>query len=156
MSGQILSVSVRSDGESVDVVFSGMSAGGVYSLGSVSAATPTDDAPTAYLLVTSPGYGYDGGAKSRERRIALTRRSLTADVRGTVVDEVVIGSDLRVRFQLAETVGAGDSVQAFFASGVYTAASVPSSAFAGAATNSSASPQVSPIASWSWGSTPAF
>lgn len=137
-----VSVVVRADGWTADVVFYGMTTGGTYHFG-------TDAAPAVRLSVTSPGYNENGGSTSITREMLGTVALRQPYPNQTTNTEALVPEGVRVTIALSDRIHVGDTITGCtFSQGVYVAGGINSAAANLPASVTSTLPYQKPIANW--------
>lgn len=157
VSGDIISLTVRSTGWDADVVVAGLNVGGTYNFGW--SGTPTCPQATnmvtgterVKLTVSSPGYDQTGAAVTNQWTIYGTKQVRKATPSNTSIDESFDGSNVTIRIGLSDYIGPNDTITASILSGFYTQGGVPNNAAVGlTAVNNSTLPYGKVLANWAW------
>lgn len=150
--GDILSVTIRPDGWSADVVFDGLAAGGTYANGFGANNNPATGTPRFVLNLTSQGFDASGNATTRPRTIYGTKcvRKTTPD--NGQLDETFAAGQLTARISLSQGVFQGDTaITASVLSGFLTSGGTPNNARASfAVTSNSTLPYPKVVGRWEW------
>lgn len=119
----IKTIAVRSDGFSIDMVFTMMSAGGVHNLG-IGANGSIDNAKIK-LYVTRAGFDNSGNPENKsitiygraDKNLGAMRKVYPNQ---TSADETIAWDDLIVRYALSDKIYSGDIITADILTGLYT------------------------------------
>lgn len=138
-----LSLSVRPDGYTADVVFAGITGtGGTYGLG-------TDSNPAVRLIVSSPGFDGTGAATTITREIIGTVPLRQPYPNQLINTETTLSGGVKTTIALSDRLYAADTITSCtFAAGVYTKGTVSSAASTILLNNTSTLVYPKAIANW--------
>lgn len=159
ITGDVIGVSIDSEGWTASITIKGVSTGGSYAMG-LGTNNVTSASTKIKFTVVSLGFDDSGNATTITRIVWGTKQLRKAYPNEATNDETVSGSDVIVRVTLSDYIyqkdntGAGNSgiaVKVDILSGFYTQGGTPNNAKANyLCTNNSVAPYPKVIGNWSW------
>lgn len=149
--GDIVGVSIETNGWQALVYVAGLNTNGTYAFG-LSANNTATGSEKFVLTLDSPGYDDTGTSGRYLRKIYGTFRVRKPTPNDGSADEVYSAGTNKIRISMSDYVYSGDSnLTATIASGLYTLTGTPNNSASGVTvTNNSAAAHQPVIAQWSW------